>query len=699
MVAGVDEVERLAGRQDLVVDAGRKLRGDVELPAEFTDVGDARCPHQAVAQFDLAAGRERERLVGQVRRRQGLQKGARVRPHQGDHAHRRGHVRGDAVRVRRNVRLEPVEVPHFACGGGDDQEAVFGQARHREIRLDAAALVQPLCVDDAAGLHIDLVGADPAEHPGRVPALQAELRERRLVEQPHVLAHGPMLGGRVVEPVLAPVAVLVARGHALRRVPVRPLPAREFPVAGAGRRQAVVQRRPAHAPRRLELAIRVVHGVEKTQTLGGPFAQVLAVALEGQVAAHVDFPEIGWRMPFENPLGNDLADPARGLDSDRVQAGRDEAVLALGRLADVVADVRREALRAAEELRDLGRLEGRHALPGTAKQRLEVLVVDGDLVEAEVLGDAVHAPGPRVRLEDADDQLARVVPEVRDGVVVPHDGQVRIESVDGIEPDVVVLAGMQRDVDADGGGQLPGPHAGAENDAVGVDVPLVRGDADHTPAGGANGGHRRLLDDPGAGGAGARGQRQRDVRRVRVAVAGNVQSAEQVGRLEQRYAFRDRLRRHHVDLQPEHLRQRRAALEFLEALRVGGDGKGAAAAITRRLAGFPLQASVEFARVAGEVRHRDRLPQLAEQAGGMPGRARANPAALEQQHVGASRAREVVGDRAADHAAADDDHARAARQRGLRRGARRGGWSHDRAAYSSGRGALALPAGGSWSGC
>ena len=260
-------------------------------------------------------------------------------------------------------------------------------------------------------------------------------------------------------------------------------------------------------------------------------------------------------MSVENPLRDDLADPARGLDSDRVQAGRDEAVLVLGRRADVVADIRREALRAAEELQDVGRLESRHPLPGAAQQRLEVLAVGGDLVEAEVLGNAVHAPGPRVRLEDTDDQLARVVPEVRDRVVVPHDGQVRVEPLNAVEADVVMLAGMQRDVDADGCGQLPRPHAGAEDDTVGIDVPLLRGNTRYTPPGGANGGHRRLPDDPGARRAGARGQRQGHVGRVRVAVAGDVQPAEQVGRLEQRYPFPDRLRRHHIDRQPEHLRQ------------------------------------------------------------------------------------------------------------------------------------------------
>jgi len=36
------ETERLAGSHDLVVDAGHELRGNVELPAEFADVGDAR---------------------------------------------------------------------------------------------------------------------------------------------------------------------------------------------------------------------------------------------------------------------------------------------------------------------------------------------------------------------------------------------------------------------------------------------------------------------------------------------------------------------------------------------------------------------------------------------------------------------------------------------------------------------------------
>ncbi len=44
MVAGLDQTERLAGGQDLVVDAGRELRRNVELPTEFADVGDARPP-------------------------------------------------------------------------------------------------------------------------------------------------------------------------------------------------------------------------------------------------------------------------------------------------------------------------------------------------------------------------------------------------------------------------------------------------------------------------------------------------------------------------------------------------------------------------------------------------------------------------------------------------------------------------------
>src|SRR5438105_12396184 len=55
---------------------------------------------------------------------------------------------------------------------GDDEIGVLGLARDGEVRLDAAPLIQPLRIDDPPDGHVDLVGADPSEHGGRVGAQQ-----------------------------------------------------------------------------------------------------------------------------------------------------------------------------------------------------------------------------------------------------------------------------------------------------------------------------------------------------------------------------------------------------------------------------------------------------------------------------------------------------------------------------------------------
>ena len=46
VVAGVAETEIRAGVDNFLVDGGRELRGDVELPAQLADVGDPRGPHE-----------------------------------------------------------------------------------------------------------------------------------------------------------------------------------------------------------------------------------------------------------------------------------------------------------------------------------------------------------------------------------------------------------------------------------------------------------------------------------------------------------------------------------------------------------------------------------------------------------------------------------------------------------------------------
>ena len=107
------------------------------------------------------------------------------------------------------------------------------------------------------------------------------------------------------------------------------------------------------------------------------------------------------------------------------------------------------------------------------EDRLEMLEVLGQLVEAEILGDAVHAPGLGHRLEGAEQQLAGILLVVGAFVRHPQHRQVARQAGDRLGDDVEMLAGVQRHGDADRAGELARPHAGAVHDDVGSDGALL----------------------------------------------------------------------------------------------------------------------------------------------------------------------------------------------------------------------------------
>ena len=486
VVTGMDQAQSVSGSRDFIVNAGGELGRDIQFPAQFTDESDARGAHPGIAQFNLPAVRKPERLVRQVLRRQRLQQLARVGPHHGYYAHGRGHVGEHTAGAGGNMSFQPVKIAHFRGRGRDDQETVLLQARHRQVRLYPSILVQPLGVDDAAGPYVNVIGAHVVQRPRRVRSFQAVLGEGRLVEQGNVFAHRAVLRRRIFEPVLAPVAVFVPGFYARRSVPVRPLPAGSLAVAGAGGLQALVERRFAYAAGAFILAVGVVPGIEQAQALGHAFAQVFAVALERHVAAHVHFPQVRWGAPGAHPFRHHLAYPARGLQADGIQTRSNEAVIELRRLAQVVTHVGREALRAAEELLDAGRFQGRHPRHGVPQHRFEVVEITGDLVETEVLGNAVHAPGPGAGLERAHQQFAGVVLVIGAGVVIPYHRQVLVQARDGFEQRIVMLAGVQRHVHPDACGQVPGPHARAQHHVVGFHVAAFGADTGDPAGAGAD---------------------------------------------------------------------------------------------------------------------------------------------------------------------------------------------------------------------
>src|SRR5206468_4061487 len=119
--------------------------------------------------------------------------------------------------------------------------------------------------------------------------------------------------------------------------------------------------------------------------------------------------------------------------TDRIEARRHVQATQLRRLAEEVPIVRREALRAIEEHLHAGGLERGHAPHGGCEERLDVAEVRGQLLEGEILGDPLPAPGLRLGLEPADEELAGVLLEVRARIGVAQDRQVGREARDRLD--------------------------------------------------------------------------------------------------------------------------------------------------------------------------------------------------------------------------------------------------------------------------
>ena len=286
------------------------------------------------------------------------------------------------------------------------------------------------------------------------------------------------------------------------------------------RGETVVQDRAASAPCGFRLPMRPVHGVQQAERLGGAFAQIGPVGLERREAADVHVPQIHAGRAVQHPVGDHAAGAAGRLDTDGIEAGRDEQAGQFRRFAEDVAHVGRKAFRAVEQQLDAGVLQGRDAAYRGVEQRLEMPKILGQLVKTEILGDAVHAPGLCSRLETADQQLAGVLLHVDAVVGIAQHRQVARQSGDRLGDEIKMLGGVQRHDDALGGGEVAAPHAGRQHDVARLDIAARGGHAGGPAAVAAQAGDLDALDNPRAVRAGGRGQGLRGADRIGLAVGG-----------------------------------------------------------------------------------------------------------------------------------------------------------------------------------
>ena len=274
------------------------------------------------------------------------------------------------------------------------------------------------------------------------------------------------------------------------------------------------------------------------------------------------------------------------------------------------------------------------------------------------------------RLEQAEHQAAALFPVIAVAGRILQHRPAAIHPVDRLGQQVVVLGGLQRDVHPGQLAKLPGPHPGAVDDVLGLDVAARRAHAGHRAAAGQEPGYRRALDDPRAAHPGAPGQRHRHVDRVHPAVGRDIEAGQHVIGPRQREQLGDLARRDLVHLHAAQPVERRDPPVLLQPPRLDGQLDEPDLLQAGREPGLGLQPGVQVPGVHPQLGRGLRgRAEGGHQPGRVPGRAGGQPVALEQQHVGNPEVREVVGDRGPDDAAADDDDTGPVRDgRGARHG-------------------------------
>jgi hypothetical protein len=166
-------------------------------------------------------------------------------------------------------------------------------------------------------------------------------------------------------------------------------------------------------------------------------------------------------------------DAATSQDADRVEAGRDEVVAQLGRLAEDRRQVRREALGPAEERADPNLLRTRNPLHGGREVWRHPVPVGRQLPKGERVGNTLHLPWRADRLKEAEHEAAALLPEVPVRAWIFEDRQGGVDPVNGLGDEVVVLGRLQRDADSGFLSQLACPHPSAVDHELRLDVAVL----------------------------------------------------------------------------------------------------------------------------------------------------------------------------------------------------------------------------------
>ena len=193
-VADIDDAVRPPGRAQQLVHVGRVRGGDVQLPAELADVADAHRQHRRRADRDLAR-----------RARSGTPRCETSSSHTACSTSRASgpqrlitalaEVRSRICTLPSSGEFERIQPMSWAPNAEPvtTYQCSLAEARHRQVALDAAALVAQLRVRDRADRLVHVGHRQPLHSAERAGPGDLELGERRLVDQGDALADGAVL--------------------------------------------------------------------------------------------------------------------------------------------------------------------------------------------------------------------------------------------------------------------------------------------------------------------------------------------------------------------------------------------------------------------------------------------------------------------------------------------------------------------------
>ena len=275
-----------------------------------------------------------------------------------------GHVAQRDRAVVREMLPEPRRVVVAERRPGHEQERVVGEPRHGEVRLDPAAPVEQLGVDDRADGPVDVVGAHPAEEGRRARPADLELGERGLVEE-----RRPPAGSRAPRPrspaTSASPPSRAAGGLRRRRRRVRTRTSSAAP-SRTSRRRPRPDRPGPRTPARSGAAGRPgaprwdsgCRSRSRSSRSSAPACRPATGSRPEPPDVHL--PEVELGLAVDDPRRHLPADPAGAGDAVGAEAGGHEEATDLA-LAEDELVVRREGLRPVDHPVDPGVLDRRHS--------------------------------------------------------------------------------------------------------------------------------------------------------------------------------------------------------------------------------------------------------------------------------------------------------------------------------------------------